>query len=64
MSGLASGLRSVRRNKAPEAPSAAPASAAATARGSFSCSTMNRAPAAPSIRSPARIAKKSGMATV
>ncbi len=61
MSGLARGLPRTRRNSAPDAPNARPASAPRTARGSLSSITTN---VAPGIVAPPRMATKSGMVTV
>ena len=61
MSGLASGLRSMVWNVAPETPNAMPTPTAVTARGSLSSSTMK---VAPGICAPPRIRRKSANVTV
>ncbi len=65
-SGLASGLRSMVWNSAPDSPNAAPISVPTTARGSLCSITMKLAPGifSPPVRWAPRILKKSGMVTV
>lgn len=65
-SGLASGLRSMVWNSAPESPKARPINVPVTARGSLASITMKLAPGifSPPVTWAARILKKSGMVTV